>query len=111
MPGGKGGFVGNASDNAKSYFNRIPDGHRNAMQRPWNKTEDRVLRKMIEVANNNGDCIINVGRGIYRPIPGDPVDEKELKEYLSKELSRARSVQIKRISMKQTFESWKRCLT
>lgn len=103
--------MGNASDNAKSYFNRIPDGHRNAMQRPWNKTEDRVLRKMIEAANNNGDCIINVGRGIYRPIPGDPVDEKELKEYLSKELSRARSVQIKRISMKQTFESWKRCLT
>lgn len=94
-------------EQAKEYFARIPDGHENAIQRPWNRTVDRRLRKMIEKANNNGDCIINVGNGIYRPIPGDPVDEKELNEYLGKELHRARAIQIKRLTMKQTFEGWR----
>ena len=94
-------------EQAKEYFDRIPDGHKNAIQRPWNRMVDRSLRKMIERANNNGDCIINVGNGIYRPIPGDPVDEKELNEYLGKELHRARAIQIKRLSMKQTFEVWR----
>ena len=96
--------MGKLFEQAKEYFDRIPDGHRNAIQRPWNRVVDRSLRKMIERANNNGDCIINVGNGIYRPIPGDPVDEKELNEYLGKELHRARAIQIKRLSMKQTFE-------
>lgn len=99
--------MGKLFEQAKEYFDRIPDGHRNAIQRPWNRIVDRSLRKMIEKANNNGDCIINVGNGIYRPIPGDPVDEKELNQYLGKELHRARSIQIKRLSMKQTFESWR----
>ena len=99
--------MGKLFEQAKEYFERIPDGHRNAIQRPWNRIVDRSLRSMIEKANNNGDCIINVGNGIYRPIPGDPVDEKELNEYLGKELHRARSIQIKRLSMKQTFESWR----
>lgn len=99
--------MGKLFEQAKEYFDRIPDGHRNAIQRPWNRIVDRSLRKMIERANNNGDCIINVGNGIYRPIPGDPVDEKELNEYLGKELHRARAIQIKRLSMKQTFEGWR----
>lgn len=94
-------------EQAKEYLARIPDGHENAIQRPWNRTVDRCLRKMIEKANNNGDCIINVVNGIYRPIPGDPVDEKELNEYLGKELHRARAIQIKRLTMKQTFEGWR----
>ena len=94
-------------EQAKEYFDRIPDGHKNAIQRPWNRSVDRNLRSMIERANNNGDCIINVGEGIYRPVPGDPVDEKELNEYLNKELHRARSIQLKRLCMKKTFEGWK----
>ena len=73
--------MGKIKDQAMDYFVRIPDGHKNAIQRPWNRVVDRCLRGMIEKANNNGDCIINVGNGIYRPIPGDPVDEKELDEY------------------------------
>ena len=87
-------------EQAKEYFDRIPDGHKNAIQRPWNRSVDRRLRNMIERANNNGDCI-------YRPVPGDPVDEKELNEYLNKELHRARSIQLKRLCMKKTFEGWK----
>lgn len=99
--------MGKIKNQAMDYFVRIPDGHKNAIQRPWNRVVDRCLRKMIEKANNNGDCIINVGNGIYRPIPGDPVDEKELNEYLGKELHRARAIQLKRLCMKKTFEGWR----
>ena len=94
-------------EQAKECFDRIPDGHKNAIHRPWNQSVDRSFRSMIERANNNGDCIINVGEGVYRPVPGDPVDEKELNEYLNKELHRARSILLKRLCMKKTFEGWK----
>lgn len=69
---------------------------------------DRIFRRMIEHANNNGDCIVNIGDGVFRPIPGDPVDEKAFHEYIGKELHRARAIQYKRLCMKQTFESWKK---
>lgn len=92
---------------AQEYFDRIPDGHQNAMKRPWDTSTDRVLRKMIEKANNDGDCIINVGEGIYRPVPGNMVDEAQLNKYLGKELHRARAILFKRECMKQTFAAWK----
>jgi hypothetical protein len=73
-----------------------------------NMNVDRIFRRMIEHANNNGDCIVNIGDGVFRPIPGDPVDEKAFHEYIGKELHRARAIQYKRLCMKQTFESWKK---
>lgn len=85
----------------------VPYGHSNPLQRPSNPLEDRILRKQIEIANTKDDCIINVGNGYYRPVPGDSVDEKELDEYLSKELHRARAIQKKRLNMKMTFERWR----
>lgn len=85
----------------------IPYGHENAVQRPANPLEDRKLRKEIERANRNGDCVINVGHGIYRTVPGDPIDEAELREYLAKDLSRARNVLYKRKEMSKTFERWR----
>lgn len=94
-------------EQAMEYFIRIPDGHRNAIQRPYDRVVDRSFRSMIEKANREGDCIINVGDGVYRPVPGDPVDEKEFHEYLNKELHRARAILVKRLSMKRTFEGWK----
>lgn len=100
--------VGKNREMAESYFIRIPDGHRNAIQRPANMNVDRIFRRMIEHANNNGDCIVNIGDGVFRPIPGDPVDEKAFHEYIGKELHRARAIQYKRLCMKQTFESWKK---
>lgn len=100
--------LGKNRETAESYFNRIPDGHRNAIQRPYNMNVDRIFRRMIEHANNNGDCIVNIGDGVFRPIPGDPVDEKAFHEYIGKELHRARAIQYKRLCMKQTFESWKK---
>lgn len=94
-------------EQALEYFNRIPDGHRNAIQRPWNKYVDRSLRRMIEKANNNGDCIINIGEGIYRPIPGDTVDEAELNRYFNTEKKREKSINSKVAAMSKTFEGWR----
>ena len=37
----------------------------------------------------------------------DITDEKELDEYLSKELHRARAILKKRLNMKMTFERWR----
>ena len=88
-------------------LNDIPYGHANPLPRLSNPIEDRILRKQIEIANSKDDCIINVGTGYYRPVPGDPVDEKEFDEYLAKELHRARVIQKKRLSMKVTFERWR----
>lgn len=88
-------------------INDIPCGHLKPLPRPANPLEDRILRKQIETANTKDDCIINVGNGYYKPVPGDPVDEKELDEYLSKELHRERVIQKKRLNMKMTFERWR----
>lgn len=92
---------------AEEYFEKIPDGHEKAMKRPAKPSTDRALRKLIENANKNGDCIINIGEGIFRPVPGDIEDERQLKIYLGKELHRARTIQLKRLKMKMTFEGWK----
>lgn len=88
-------------------INDIPYGHMFPMQRSRNPVEDRQFRRKVEEANRNGDCIINVGNGYYRPVPGDTTDESELREYLAKELHRARAIQIKRLKMKMTFERWR----
>ena len=93
---------------AQDYFYAMPDGHMNAIQRPANPSTDRLLRKMIEHANKNGDCILNNGYGIFRPLPLDPVDAAEANIYFHKEMHRARSIQLKRLCMKQTYEGWVR---
>lgn len=56
-------------------INDIPYGHMFPMQRSGNPVEDRQFRRKVEEANRNGDCIINVGNGYYRPVPGDTTDE------------------------------------
>ena len=89
---------------AEQLFLRIPDGHENPLRRPSDSYTDRVLRRMVEDANNEGDCIINVGRGYYRPLPNDPVDVKEFHEYMNKEQHHIRSMQTKRFSMVLAFD-------
>lgn len=81
-------------------INDIPCGHFKPLPRLYNPFEDRKLRKQIETANTKDDCIINVGNGYYIPVPGDPVDEKEL--------HRARAILKKRLNMKMTFERWRK---
>ena len=102
-----------AREIARGYFNRITSGHKNTVSRPdlglpGNESIDRQLRLLVEEANHNGDCIINVGNGYYRPIPGDPVDELEFKEYTSKDDSRAGKLWDKIYSMKTTFSNWRK---
>jgi len=91
----------------RDVLSAIPHGHNEPLKRSSNKTQDRNERKEVEEANLSGDCIINVGVGWYRPVPGDVVDEKELNEYLAKELSRARAILLKRMKMKEAFEKRK----
>ena len=90
-----------------NLLDKIPYGHEHPLQRPADRYKDRALRKQIEEANKSGDCIINNGTGYYRPVPGDTTDEAELNVYLAKELHRARAIQLKRLSMKATFEKWR----
>ena len=97
---------------AESYFSRISSGHKNTVARPdlripGNDTVDRYLREMVEEANHNGDCIINVGNGYYRPIPGDIADELELKEYIKKDESRVTKLNTKKACMLTTFNNWR----
>lgn len=88
---------------AAPLFSRISDGHENPLRRPSDDYTDRALRRMVEDANNKGDCIINVGRGYYRPLPNDPVDVKEFHEYMNKEQHHIRSMQTKCFSMVLAF--------
>lgn len=102
-----------AREIARGYFNRITSGHKNTVSRPdlslpGNESIDRQLRLLVEEANHNGDCIINVGNGYYRPIPGDLVDELELKEYISKDDSRAGKLWEKIYSMNTAFNNWRK---
>ena len=98
---------------ARDYFNRITSGHKNTVSRPdlslpGNESIDHQLRILVEEANHNGDCIINVGNGYYRPIPGDLVDELELKEYISKDDSRADKLWSKIYNMRTAFDNWRK---
>lgn len=102
-----------AREIARGYFNRLTSGHKNTVSRPdlslpGNESIDRQLRLLVEEANHNGDCIINVGNGYYRPIPGDPVDELEFKEYVSKDDSRAGKLWDKIYNMKIAFDNWRK---
>lgn len=90
-------------DEAKRLFEKIADGHENTLSRPPDKHTDRLLRGLVNEANKSGDCIINVGNGYYRPMPGDPVDAAEFSHYAASELKRARDILLKRLKMKNAF--------
>ncbi|MDU7032029.1 MAG: hypothetical protein E6357_30715 [Clostridiales bacterium] len=101
----------NAKDIAKSYFSRITCGHRNTVLRPDLSTDlsqriDRELRRLVEKANHDGDCIINIGNGYYRPIPTDPVDALEYKQYKMEGHSRINKLTLKEESMDMAFNNW-----
>lgn len=70
------------------------------IKRPKNPSIDRAFRQLIAEANMNGDCIINLGEGYFRPGKDDFVD---LAEYLLKEQARAREIISKCVSMRQAY--------
>ena len=63
---------------------------------------------MINHANKNGACIIPGTGGYYRPVPGDPVDELEYREYRKMEDSRVHDIIIKNHMMDMAFENRRR---
>ena len=71
--------------------------------RPKKPGVDRTLRKLIEEANNNGDCIINNGTGYYRPNAGNEIDEYAFRLYKATELARARAITDKIKAMEKVF--------
>ena len=73
------------------------------IKRPKNPSVDRMLRMLIEHANNNGDYIINDGDGYYRPKRGDGFDEHCFNLYAAKELKKAKAIEDKIKSMKNAF--------
>lgn len=90
-------------DIAISIFNRIGDGHNNAVRRPDDEKIDRHLRRLISKANENGDVIVSGGNGYYRPIPGDVVDDMEYNIYMAQEQKRIDSLCIKSESMRIAY--------
>lgn len=92
---------------AQNLFLRIGHGKSEMIKRPADPVLDRDLRRIINSANKNGDCIINTGDGYYRPRPWKAEEEKEFKEYTWKELGRGRDILYKRLKMQETFEKWR----
>lgn len=62
------------------------------MSRPNNASVDRCFRKLIEERNNSGDdCIINIGEGYFRPVPGEEVDEWAYGLYRARAMKKIKS--------------------
>ena len=106
--------VGNASDkeycttpeaqsHAQVLFDSIKTGRDHAIARPRDANIDRAFRILVAEANKNGDCIINVGNGYYRPTKGDPLEESELNHYLNADLHRADEIMTRVDSMREAF--------
>lgn len=90
---------------ALALFDRIGTGRGNALIRPMDKQTDRKLRRLINEANRSGkDCIINSGKGYYRPDFNSETEAHEARAYLNKELHRCREVAYKYKQMKLFVE-------
>lgn len=89
-----------AERQAQALFGLIREGKENALPRPKGRA-DRELRRLIAEANMNGDCIINVGNGYFRPGEDDDV---ELETYLRAEVSRARRIRRKVSKMREAYD-------
>ncbi len=100
IPQDNGTTSGEKSE-AERWFDKIGTGAAYALKRPKDPIVDRQLRRLIESANNNDDCIINVGFGYFRP--GDD-DSDDFETYLAAERSKIRS-RLKTLSkMEQTYD-------
>ena len=88
-------YVKSHSAEAEALFSSIGIGHANAVSRPLNEYADRVFRRMIEEANNTDDCIINTGKGYFRPDLNDEIDRNHLKHYYFSEIQRGSAICVK----------------
>ena len=86
---------------AEILFDKIGTGAAYAVRRPRDPKVDRQLRRLIAEANSNGDCIINVATGYFRP--GDD-DSVEAETYFAQERSRAREILHKIRRMEEVYD-------
>lgn len=90
---------------ARFLFACIGRGKENRVERPEKGGDtDRHLRRLVQNARENGDLIINVGQGYYRPILTRTEELLETKEFFAKEDSRARKIFKRNRALKRTFE-------
>lgn len=84
---------------AEILFDKIGTGRERALKRPTGHA-DRHLRQLIATANINGDCIINIGDGYFRP---GKDDEDALRQYLSMEEHRGYEILYKVHCMEKAY--------
>ena len=90
----------------EAMFDRIPYGSNEPL---YVENSNIVFRRMVQYANQNGDCIINVGGGYFRPIPGK--DDEDADYYFARELHRAREILYKRKRMREAYENRKEIIS
>lgn len=83
----------------RELFERIPTGSKNPL---YVDNKNTAFRKLVQEANKDGDCIINVYGGYFRPVPGE--DDEAVDHYFARELHRAREILFKRKQMKEAYE-------
>lgn len=88
---------------AIELFNKITFGRENAVKRPPDEYTDRILRDLVNEANHKGDCIINVGKGYYKPRPSNAVEALDYKKYRLADSSRENDLRAKGNSMDTAF--------
>lgn len=91
----------NSKEYAEHLFDRISTGAEVALRRPADSKTDRQLRRLIQDANMNGDCIINDGTGYFRPGEDDDV---AFEDYIAAERHRAHEILQKISRMQQVFD-------
>lgn len=95
------GTTSEQKSEAELLFDKIGTGAAYALKRPKDTKTDRQLRRLISDACMNGDCIINVGFGYFRP--GED-DEADFEMYCATVRRKARE-ELKRVSrMEEVFE-------
>lgn len=92
-------------DIAKYLFSLVGYGKENAVKRSPHAGVDRIFRNIIHRWNQikGNHPIINAGNGYYKPRPWIPAEEREFREYISKEESRIRQETDKLENMKAEF--------
>lgn len=86
--------------NAEELFKQIGYGKAQAVVV---KNNSRAFRDLVQQANLNGDCIINVGNGYYRPDNTKPDEIEEAEHYFNSELHRAQMIREKAFKMRSAF--------
>lgn len=92
-------------DVTEYLFSLVGYGKENAVKRSPCGGVDRIFRNITHRWNRTkgNHPIINAGYGYYKPRPGIPAEEREFREYISKEESRIRQETDKLENMKAEF--------